>query len=161
MHVKQYISYMFINVHVSVCCVNVHTDIGRKIVRCSSGWVTSMCVCDTGAVITEGSEVKIVPFPISSYPSIDLFCQQTTPILCLLRIHTSYAECWLYLHATRAVKCLQYLNKQSGVSHMWDVHAHVLYTHRSTHKHIALPCDHTPPVHLTRYANFSPPQGGL
>lgn len=36
---------MFINVHVSVCCVNVHTDIGRGIARCSSVWVTSVCVC--------------------------------------------------------------------------------------------------------------------
>lgn len=97
-----------------------------------------VCVCDTGGVITEGSEVKIVPFPISSYPSIDLFCQHTTPILCLLRIHTSCAECWLYLHATGAVECLQYLNKQSGVSHMWDVYAHGLYTHTEVLTNILL-----------------------
>lgn len=60
-----------------------------------------VCVCDTGGVITQGSEVKIVPFLISSGPSIDLFCQHTTPILCLLRIHTPHvlsADCICMLY---------------------------------------------------------------
>lgn len=60
-----------------------------------------VCVCDTGSVITQGSEVKIAPFLISSGPSIDLFCQHSTPILCLLRIHTPHvlsADCICMLY---------------------------------------------------------------
>lgn len=83
------------------------------------------CVCDTGSVIIEGSEVKIVPFPISSGPSIDLFCQHTTPILCLLRIHTPHvlsADCICMLQGLSSVysiytNSLVCLKHETHISH--------------------------------------------
>lgn len=103
-----------------------------------------MCVGDTGGVITEGSEVKIVPFPISSGPSIDLFCQHTTPILCLLRIHTPHVPSADWVCMLQGLSSVYSIYIHSLVCLKRETHIlHTVHMKRKcSHKHIAPFCDH-------------------
>lgn len=94
------ISQIFLNVHVSVCSVNVrsiHTDIGREIVRCSSGWVTSVCVSVTLAVLLPRDQKwRLFRFP-SAVARVSIF-SVNTPLL--------YSVYWGYTPHVLSADCI-------------------------------------------------------
>lgn len=124
-----------------------------------------VCVCDTGGVITQGSEVKIVPFPISSGPSIDLFSQHTTPILCLLRMRIPtprvlsadcicmlYRGCWVFTVFIQTVWCVSNVRCTFHILYTWRESTHTNILLRVITRHLCIAHAYT----IELQSNFSP-----